>query len=148
MELICLWTNRAGTCHCDQNLSSLGKIQFIHLRAGEKIIELNFLQVQIHKEIKLNSMADRSIIESYSTFFCFPLSLWLSAWWETCYLNEHEIWIIFAVSLQCVYCYLRSCCLFPIELFQTWCFFTEYPTALKNHHLLLTGLKVKIPKTS
>lgn len=149
MELICLWTNRAGTCHCDQHLIVIsGKNTVYSSQSRWENYRIEFLQVQINKEIKLNSMADRSIIESYSTFFCLPLSLGLSAWWETCYLNEHEIWIIFAVSLQCVYCYLRSCCLFPIELFQTWCFFTEYPTTLKNHHLLLTGLKVKIPKTS
>lgn len=141
MELICLRTTRAGSCHRDWHLVviSLGKMQFIHHRGWEKIIELNFLQVQINKKIKLNSTVDRNITETCGTFFCLPLSLWLPAWWETAYLNDHEIWILFTVILQYIYCRLLKCSPFPVEWFQTSCFLTDY--GLKNHCFLLAGFK-------
>lgn len=65
MEIICLRTTRAGNRQRDRHwvVISLGKMQFIHLGGREKIMELDFLQVQINK-IKLNSMADRNIIEA------------------------------------------------------------------------------------
>lgn len=144
MELICLRTTRAGNCQCDRHwiVISLGKMQFIHLGGREKIVESDFLQVQINK-MKLNSMADRNIIEACSTFFCLPLSLCLSAWWETSYLNDHEIWILFPVILQYIYCNLLKCSPFPVEWFQTLCFLTDYLMALKNPHFLPTGFKGK-----
>lgn len=146
MELICLRTTRAGSFTVISIwLSSLGKTQFIHLRAREEIIELNFLQVQIKKEIKLNSMSDRNIKESCSTFVCLSLSLWLSTWWETCYLWT---WDLHYLCSEPTVCLLLPSKMFPKERFQTWCFFTDYLTALKNHHFLQRGLKLKIAKTS